>query len=211
MVGDLFTYVQALFGHWWVLVMGGLFKVEPFVEQFLPSLKGWLDPRVSKEAKRRALNWAAILAVFVAGFLAWRDEHNARLEAEKHPGHEEVELSAAQDKLLHVLAHWRLEWSVDRFAVTFDGLLFPMKEGSAPSIDLMAEVFGQPRTPQTPTDRLTELIWSIPPEYLRTLPAGSRFDVEAIIEITPDGLRHIQRESDFTRKSAESPARTSHE
>lgn len=77
MSSDFYGYASALLGYWWLLVSSFVFTSEQFIEQFIPPLKRWMDKHVHKERKRRFLNALALLCIFIAGFLAWRDEHAA--------------------------------------------------------------------------------------------------------------------------------------
>ncbi len=81
-MGDLYQFLQAFVSHWWPLVSAGsLLGIEEFAERYW----GWLSEKLKKipDGRRNKLKLTAmVIAAFYSGFLAWSDEHNARIAAE---------------------------------------------------------------------------------------------------------------------------------
>ena len=75
--------VLAGYGKW--LLTGGPFLVENIIKRVKPSWIQWLDKKIPAAIRLRIEIGIMLIAVFIAGFLAWRDEHRARLAlAENH-------------------------------------------------------------------------------------------------------------------------------
>lgn len=92
----MYEYLSAVFAYWWILVSGGVLAVEQAIESFWEDSSRWLDQYISQEKRRRVRLVISFLLIFYAGFLAWRDEHTARIEAEKKI----AEISSNKENLL---------------------------------------------------------------------------------------------------------------
>ncbi len=80
MVASFYLYLEALLPHWWAFMMGGPFIIDEAAKWLCPSLRGWLSRKLQRPARRRRVEIALMLfGVFLAGFLAFNDEHEARL------------------------------------------------------------------------------------------------------------------------------------
>jgi hypothetical protein len=87
MAADFYSYLWLLAGYAKWLLTGGPFLVDTALKKYRPNWAAWLDKIILPETRRRFEIGLLLLAVFIAGFLAWRDEHTARLAAEGHgPG-----------------------------------------------------------------------------------------------------------------------------
>jgi hypothetical protein len=75
-------YLWALAGYGKWLVTGGPYLVENIVKRVKPKWIAWLDGRISARLRNRVEIGIILIAIFIAGFLAWRDEHIGRLQAE---------------------------------------------------------------------------------------------------------------------------------
>src|SRR5476649_1919961 len=82
-MADFYLYLSALFVHWWPLVStGSLLGIEEFCERYWK----WARQKIVKiplEWRQRIKVGALIAAVFWSGFLAWSEEHETRVKAEK--------------------------------------------------------------------------------------------------------------------------------
>jgi hypothetical protein len=77
-MGEFYEYLWALAGYGKWLVTGGPYLVENVVKRLKPEWIAWLDTKISAQFRRRIEVGIVLIAVFLAGFLAWRDEHIAR-------------------------------------------------------------------------------------------------------------------------------------
>jgi hypothetical protein len=82
LVSSLQRYLWALLQYWWLIVSGILLSGEQVLEVFFPRLRERLNRFISKARRQRALTMLAFAAVFLSGFLAWRDQDAARQRAE---------------------------------------------------------------------------------------------------------------------------------
>jgi hypothetical protein len=82
MWGDLYAYLLAVFSYWKWAVTGGPFLLDNIVKRVAPEWMKRLDTMVPPPIRTKYEIRIMLLAVFLAGFLAWRDEHHARLEVE---------------------------------------------------------------------------------------------------------------------------------
>ena len=57
--------------------------MDSVLEYYWDDYRKWLDRYVSKETRHKCILMISFCGVFFAGFLAWRDEHEARIEAER--------------------------------------------------------------------------------------------------------------------------------
>ena len=85
MWGDLYTYFSLLWGYARWLLAGGPFLIDTVIKRAKPEWARWLDGYLLPKTRQRIEVTIILLAVFFAGFFAWRDEHVARLLAEGHP------------------------------------------------------------------------------------------------------------------------------
>lgn len=91
-VGDLYLYVLSTWSHFWPLVTAGsLLGIEEFATRYSDTLKSKLE-FINGKNKRTLQISAIILAVFISGFLAWKDEHQQLV----------VALSNNQDESRHI-------------------------------------------------------------------------------------------------------------
>ena len=85
-MGDFNLYLTAVGTHWWAFMMGFPFVIDEIVKWFWPSGKEWLATHLSPQGRRRIEIVLMLAGVFIAGFLAWGDEHTARLSSEAKLG-----------------------------------------------------------------------------------------------------------------------------
>jgi len=71
----LYGYLWALGPNWWWFMTSGPFLVEGLVKQVWSGYEAWADRYVSAQTRRKASTWFALFGVFVAGYLAFNDEH----------------------------------------------------------------------------------------------------------------------------------------
>lgn len=81
---DFYSYLGALWGDARWLLAGGPYFVDAIVKKAWPSGAEWLNTFVGPKIRRNIEIVFIVLAIFFAGFIAWRDEHHARLIAEGH-------------------------------------------------------------------------------------------------------------------------------
>ena len=79
---DLTSYLWVLWGYARWFLGGGPFFVDSIIRRTIPSLAIWLDSLIKPKVRVRVELVLLFLAVFIAGFLSWRDEH--RRVAEEH-------------------------------------------------------------------------------------------------------------------------------
>jgi hypothetical protein len=95
MVGTLYEYCSALLVYWLFLIPGGLFTVDTTLEYLWKGYRQWLDRFISREARRKLVVGTALAGVFLAGFLAWKDEHDKVVEEGKEVSRLRAESSGA--------------------------------------------------------------------------------------------------------------------
>jgi hypothetical protein len=83
LMGEFYEYLLALAGYGKWLLSGGPYLLETLVKRLKPSWIERLNSVVSAKARLRAETGIVMMAIFFAGFLAWRDEHIARQGAER--------------------------------------------------------------------------------------------------------------------------------
>ena len=86
-MGNVATFIQAVAGHWlsWV---GLLLMVEPYLEGAFPSAAACIRWLLADERRKRFFRFAGVLALLVACFQVWDDEHRAHLaDAVQSPYH----------------------------------------------------------------------------------------------------------------------------
>lgn len=82
-MATLFLYLQSFLSHWWPFVTaGGFWGIEAFARAYWPAAKRQLD-KIPQSTHHRISNVLLLLAGFYSGFLAWSDEHEARIKAEQ--------------------------------------------------------------------------------------------------------------------------------
>jgi hypothetical protein len=77
----LSAYLVAFFFAWW-WVVGVLFGIERFLERRSDRLRATMDRMVSREVRGHLITGATALAIFIAGFMAWRDELDSRVRTD---------------------------------------------------------------------------------------------------------------------------------
>jgi len=82
-MSDLFAYLAALFSHWLWLMSAGPFLIDRLVSWLSPNESQW---HVAAQKMRSLSLSIMMIGVFLAGFLAWNDEHqkSAGRVAERH-------------------------------------------------------------------------------------------------------------------------------
>jgi hypothetical protein len=73
-MGELITYLHALFTNWAFLMSAGPFLGDRLITWFWPTGRAWLDDNAGRRRKKVGL-WLVAAGVFAAGFITWRDEH----------------------------------------------------------------------------------------------------------------------------------------
>jgi hypothetical protein len=76
----LFEYLLSLFSHWLPLMSAGPFLIDRLATWTIPRWRRRFDEWPHRQ---RVLFSILLLGVFFAGFEAWKEEHDARLQAEK--------------------------------------------------------------------------------------------------------------------------------
>jgi hypothetical protein len=82
MWGDLHSYLLALGSYWKWAVTGGPFLLDNIVKRVRPDWAKKLDELLPPPRRQKYEIRLMVLVAFLAGFLAWRDEHHARLDVE---------------------------------------------------------------------------------------------------------------------------------
>lgn len=83
-MGNVYLYISSVALHWWPLVTAGsLFGLEEFAQRYCAPLKRLLD-KIPDDRRKNFRTLALIVAALYSGYLAWSDEHEARIKAEKH-------------------------------------------------------------------------------------------------------------------------------
>jgi hypothetical protein len=84
MAGDFYAYLWLLAGYAKWLLTGGPFLMDTLLKRYRPDYAAKLDRFIAPELRRQLEIGVLIAAIFFAGFLTWRDEHNALIVAEGH-------------------------------------------------------------------------------------------------------------------------------
>lgn len=77
----LYAYLVAFFFAWWWIV-GVLFAIERFVERRSDGWRVTMDRIVSHEIRGRLIAGGTALAIFLSGFVAWRDTETQKAHAD---------------------------------------------------------------------------------------------------------------------------------
>jgi hypothetical protein len=97
--GDFSSYLEALWGYARWLLAGGPFFIDTVLKRVSPKLSAYLD-RLATPRSRQNIEVSIIaIAIFLASFLAWRDEHRALIDSEKARTQALSDLSEAKKKL----------------------------------------------------------------------------------------------------------------
>jgi hypothetical protein len=81
-LGDLYSYLWLLAGYAKWLLAGGPFFIDSLIKRAKPDWAQKIDALVLPKTRQKIEIGAILLAMFIAGFLTWRDEHTAKLLAE---------------------------------------------------------------------------------------------------------------------------------
>jgi hypothetical protein len=82
-VNGFYAYLVALAGYGKWLLAGVPYLAEKIIKQARPEWIAHLDKWISAQLRTRIEIGILLAAIFVAGFLAWQDQHAARIQAEK--------------------------------------------------------------------------------------------------------------------------------
>jgi hypothetical protein len=79
----MLVFLAAVTGHW-LFWIGLLLMVEPYLEGVAPRIGDRLKTLLAKrpEGRKAIFRWAGVIALFIACFQVWGEEHQARLIAE---------------------------------------------------------------------------------------------------------------------------------
>jgi hypothetical protein len=77
-----YLYLAAVGANWWAFMMAGPFIIDEAIKWLSPRGKAWLERNLGIEKRRRIEVYMMVFGVFLAGFLAFKDEHEARQRAE---------------------------------------------------------------------------------------------------------------------------------
>jgi hypothetical protein len=83
MVSDLYAFLWALLPHWWVFLSSGPAAVDRVLRNHWAAYAAWADRRLDADARARLFRRIAFGGIFIAGFLAFRDEHHQAIEARR--------------------------------------------------------------------------------------------------------------------------------
>ncbi|SRR6266851_5875603 len=85
---ELRTYAVAVFSNWlegyWVVT--AIPAIASRAARFLPwveNVTAWLDRQVPRDTRQRLFDFLFLFGIFVAGFLAWQDQHQLVVELSK--------------------------------------------------------------------------------------------------------------------------------
>jgi hypothetical protein len=95
----IWHYVIAVGQQWYTLVTGGLLVLDQLLKSISPKAKTWLDSKWPEGQRRPAEVTALVAILVVAGFEAYRGEHQGREEASAARIEAEKALAAAQGEL----------------------------------------------------------------------------------------------------------------
>jgi hypothetical protein len=76
---DFWSYIGVLWADARWLLAGGPYFIDTIVKRAWPDGAEWLNGFVRPKIRYNIEITIIGLAIFLAGFLAWRDEHHARL------------------------------------------------------------------------------------------------------------------------------------
>jgi hypothetical protein len=97
MANVILNFTDGLFDHWWWLI-GIVFMVEPLLDAHIAGYRAWADKYISRE-KRSKIFWSISLAcLFMACFMAYRDEYLVAADAETRAKNELAEIEGADGK-----------------------------------------------------------------------------------------------------------------
>jgi hypothetical protein len=104
-VEEFWEYLTVLGGYSKWLLTGGPFLAENIIKRIKPSWTRWLDQKIAAATRVRIEIGILFVAAFIAGFLAWRDEHLARRNSGTAPAQQTTidrlsgDLTAARGKI----------------------------------------------------------------------------------------------------------------
>jgi len=91
---SFYLYLAAIWKHWWAFMMAGPLVLDECLRWISPRSKAWLD-RIDRRKRRRFEIGLMLAGIFLAGFLAWEDEHE-KLVTALVPGQHERHLTPQQ-------------------------------------------------------------------------------------------------------------------
>ena len=122
MLSDFYAFLLALLPHWWVFLTSGPASVDRVLRNHWAAYAAWADKRWDAHARARLFRQVAFAGVFVAGFLAFRDEHHQLLDVRRvadqasdkrersYPDAYQIYAKSLHDKLDAVLASHPYWW-----------------------------------------------------------------------------------------------------
>jgi hypothetical protein len=81
---DILLYLSAIWGNARWLLAGGPYFADAIIKRLSPRLHDWINTKLSEPARRRAEIAVFLCGMFVATFLAWRDQYNIAKDLEAH-------------------------------------------------------------------------------------------------------------------------------
>jgi hypothetical protein len=84
MLSDFFSYLWLLGGYARWLLAGGPFLVDTLIKKLRPDWSRKIDEFVLPRTRQRVEISFVLIAIFLAGFLTWRDEHIAQMSIGGH-------------------------------------------------------------------------------------------------------------------------------
>ena len=90
MVADFCAYLHALLPNWWWLMGVGPLGIDPILRSVWPSYTAWADREWPLKRRAKIFRGVAFACIFVAGFMAFREEKakldlvNKNIEAAHH-------------------------------------------------------------------------------------------------------------------------------
>jgi hypothetical protein len=97
---DLLSYLSAIWGNARWLLAGGPYFVDTAIKRVAPRFHNYVNTKFSEPARRRAEISVFFCGMFIATFLAWREQHNVALEAANRP--QELIASFTMDNSLNL-------------------------------------------------------------------------------------------------------------
>jgi hypothetical protein len=93
MWNDLLSYLSAIWGNARLLLTAGPYFADAVIKRLLPRFHNWINTKFSEPARRRVEIAVFFCGIFIATFLAWRDQHEIvrDLEASKAQLKDELE------------------------------------------------------------------------------------------------------------------------
>jgi hypothetical protein len=76
MISEFWNYVWAIGYYWFVIMAGYVLVATDFFEFFNPRWRHWLDKNFPQEKRRPVKRAIMYFVVIIAGFQAWREEHD---------------------------------------------------------------------------------------------------------------------------------------